>query len=283
MGRGTYSDIPRHVNAATRILTLRLFDRPLAKNRPFDRLAVESVLYQIFLVTTGLWSDQMSLDYDFDTQFWLQAERLLYQSTLFPTGSNILNSPVLGVPVPLFRLTITLKRLYQGTSQSDLVALHRIRTEVEEWEMVVLSGKDIDCLSPTEPRNRKHEFYTSASYLYILIISLLFDQISQQVSSAGPPSPALRDCWQIEKVIQVLQRYRDDDEWKWCFLGNWPIYTLGFFMSDPDHIEIVRSDVWRRWELTKFSQLYRFSNDLEETWAARGFQANMLESVTEIL
>ncbi len=55
-GRGTYNDIPWHLNAATQIIKVRyLHDLSFVVTRPYDRLAIESVLYQVFLVTTGCW------------------------------------------------------------------------------------------------------------------------------------------------------------------------------------------------------------------------------------
>src|ERR1700712_2090611 len=120
MGRGTYTDIPRHVNAAIRILRLRLMDRPFSIDRPFDRLAVESVLYQIFLVTMGSWSHPAQLDYQFDAGFWLRAENVLAQSMLFPGPSILTNSPVLGVPLAIFKLVLSIKQLRQSPLRHDL-------------------------------------------------------------------------------------------------------------------------------------------------------------------
>jgi hypothetical protein len=269
MGRGTYSDIPRHLDAAAKILTLRFFDGPSIFTRPFDRLAVESVLYQIFLVTTGLWSDQGPLDYNFDPQFWLQAEKLLDATAMFPERSNIFNSPVLGVSVALFRLALTLKKIYQNPQPQDEETLLGLREEVEEWEAVVSNGQEIELLSSYEQQNRKHEYYTDASYLYILNISLLFQQLLKGISNAGPPLPVSSDCWQVKQGIEILKRHQDDDDWNWCFIGNWPTYTFGHFLCEQKDVEVVRADMERRWELTKFAQLRRFTADLMRTWSER--------------
>jgi hypothetical protein len=274
MGRGTYVDIPRHVAAATRILTLRLFSAQPNITRPFDRLAVESVLYQIFLITTGLWSEDIPLDYDFDAQFWLKAERLLNQNVMFPDGSNSLNSPVLGVPVSLFRLAITLKqdlqRIDRGTS--DLTSL---KSEVENWEALVLCNMEIDHLSPKELPTRSHTFYRDASYLYILCISLMLEQLqSTAIPTSGPPAMAPHSNWQITKAIAILHSHKNDDEWKLCFMGTWPLYTLGFFMATKEHVQMVREEINDRWRLTRFSQLARFGRDLEIEWKRRGLSTS---------
>ncbi|KAK4937832.1 hypothetical protein LTR10_021635 [Elasticomyces elasticus] len=271
MGRGTYTDIPRHVNAAIRILSLRLMSHDESISKPFDRLAVESVLYQIFLVTMGSWSDPIELDYHFNAQFWLQAERLLTLSTLFPDRSMSFNSPVLGLPLGLFKLALSIKQLYQSPFRSDPETLEQFRSELENWEGAVLSDQDLDPLSADEERNDAHRYYRDAAYLYILTASMLIEQLSDLEEKTGPPEAAPSDCWQVRKVCQLLRAHRDDDEWARCFIGNWPVYTLGFFMQKPEDMRLVWEDLLKRWNLTKFGQVARFRKDVENTWARRGF------------
>lgn len=271
MGRGTYTDIPRHVNAAIRILSMRLMSHDQSISKPFDRLAVESVLYQIFLVTMGSWSDPIEIDYHFDAEFWLQAERLLALSTLFPERSMSYNSPVLGVPLALFKLALSIKQLYQSPLRSDPETLEQFRSELENWEGAVLSDQDLDLLSADEEPNRAHQYYKDAAYLYILTASLLLEQLSDLEEKTGPPEAAPSDCWQVRKACQILAANREDDEWARCFIGNWPVYTVGFFMHEAVDMRLVWEDLLRRWNLTKFGQVARFRGDLEVTWARRGY------------
>ncbi|KAF1968917.1 hypothetical protein BU23DRAFT_255576 [Bimuria novae-zelandiae CBS 107.79] len=292
IGRGTYFDIPRHLNAAMRVLALRLFRQTPTISTPFDRLAVESVFYQIFLASTGLWSDEETnhrLDYNFDLDFWLRAERLLDQSRVFPGQSNAMNSPVLGVPVSLFRLALTLKQMYQGVVSYDQRTLAELKNEIEVWEALVLCDQETDELGPTEERNRKHDFYKSASYLFILFLSLLLEQIitpsvppvvqeqnahglhsSVEATHSRPPLPAHPESWQILKATQIIQSYAHDDAWASCFIGNWPLYSIGFFMATPEHVQLTRNELRRRWDLMRWNQVARFRNDLEKTWTQRG-------------
>lgn len=270
MGRGTLADIPQHVNAAVRILRLRLLGRPQSISRPFDRLAVESVLYQIFLVTTGSWSEPIELDDQFDSEFWLQAEMLLDRSTLFPNRSMSFNSPVLGIPFTLFKLALAIKQLYQHPSGLDPHVLEQYRTELGNWEAAVLLDQDLDCLGVDETLNRAHQIYKDATYLYILNASMLIEQLSIAKPTIGPPQVHPVSSWQVIKAREILRGHQHDGEWARCFIGNWPVYTLGFFMSTCDDIEIIRSDLQSRWELMKFSQIARFREDLEQTWARRG-------------
>lgn len=270
MGRGTYTDIPRHVNAAMRILRLRLLSKPSNISRPFDRLAIESVLYQVFLVVTGPWSDPFELDLQFDAEFWLQAELLLAKSNLYPDRSISFNSPVIGVPLALFRIVISLKKIYQTPWEHDEETLHKLRNEVEEWEGIVLSDGETDQHFDDEEYRCSPDIYRDAAYLYVLVSSLLMDQISIGEWTPGIPQVAPSDSWQLKKAIQILETRKDDPDWSKCFIGNWPVYSLGFFLDSPEGIELVRNDMQQRWDVVKFSQIMRFRKDLEATWAARG-------------
>lgn len=269
MGGDTYTDIPRHVNAATRILAMRLFNRSLSIKRLFDRLAVESVLYQIFLVTTGLWSDATGLDYDFDLGFWIQAEKLLDQSQFFPGRSTSLNSPVLGVPVSLFRLAVSLRQQYQHLLPRDPVVFEEIRVEVEAWEAALLCNHLINFSAEEKRPNMQEKYYRDACYLYAIIASVLFEQLSMYKSNIGPDPLEWGDSWQVRKALLILQEHQNDVGWYRCFIGNWPVYTLGFLLSSAEDKELIRVDLQRRWNVQKFAQVNRFKCDLEKTWAAR--------------
>jgi hypothetical protein len=268
MGRGTYTDIPRHVAAATRILKMRLFNRPsILISKPFDRLAVESVMYQIFLVTTGLWTENFGKHYQFDPAFWIRAEKLLDRSTLFPDASKWTNSPVMGVPVALFRLMLSLKKQYQDPLEPDDESLESIREEVDAWEVGLLCD-NVHRFNNGEKANRKQLYYRDATHLYILIASLLSGQLSMATRRLDP-GPAAQNAWQVSRAMEILENHQCDGEWNACYIGNWPVYTLGFFVKTKKERQIVEGDMRRRWELTKFAQTDRFLRDLEETWRQR--------------
>ncbi|KAH7137733.1 hypothetical protein EDB81DRAFT_948910 [Dactylonectria macrodidyma] len=268
-GCDTYDDVPHHVAAATHILAMRLLGRPWRITRPFDRLAIESVLYQIFLVTTGLWSDSTGFYDDFYADFWAQSERLLGQSTLFPTCSASLNSPVLGVPVSLFRVTLSLRQQCRSRVSCDQASLDLMQSEVEAWEAGLRRGQQLDFSSTSELPYEQERYYKDAGHLYAIIASVLLEHLSGNKTSTGATPTASKDSWQVRKAVQILRGYQHDDGWARLFIGNWPVYTLGLLMSSPEDMELVRADLRQRWDLTKFAQISRFSHDLEETWAAR--------------
>lgn len=268
LGQATLTDVPHHVEAAIRLLRLRLFNGNGTIWQPFDRIAVESVLYQIFLTEMGSWTVQTEQRLQFDTEFWLQAERVLAQSTLFPGESPSVNSPVLGVPVALFRLTLAVKNQYRSP-QPDPDTITHLRDELGEWEALVLQDGDIDPAASQSGLSH-YSLYKDSAFLYILIASLLLDQTSALSPEADVAlKPEESNSWQVAKMLQVLQNQRGVDEWATCFISNWPIYTVGFFLGTKRDQDVIRQELLRRLELTGFSQAARFLADLEATWAAR--------------
>lgn len=274
MGLGTYSDIPIHVNAAIRILTMRLLRNGGTIRHPFDRTAVESVLYQIFLVSTGLWSEPAGTVYAFNTDFWSQADDLLERSTFFPGKSVSFNSPVLGVPTSLFRLALTLRQQFGSGAPVDEDVMREAKGEVDDWEAALLAdefsvverspgGEEEDIAA-----DEAQEICKDAERLYAIIVSLLYEQLTHRDVSESPPLPDSK-AWQVKKALRILERRKDDTAWSRCYIGNWPVYTIGFFMDCLEEQEAVRHDMQRRWEEIGFAQIARFRNDLESVWAQR--------------
>lgn len=269
LGLATLTDVPRHVEAAIRLLRLRLFSGNGTVWQPFDRIAVESVLYQIFLTTMGSWTVHIEENFHFDADFWLQAEALLAQSTLFPDESPSVNSPVLGVPIALFRLVLSIRKQYQSPQQQDPDAITHLQDEVGEWEALVLQDADIDPAASQSGLSH-YALYKDAAFLYILIASLLLEQTTGLYPRADAGlEPEASNSWQVARMLQILQKHQGDDEWAKCFISNWPIYTVGFFVGTEREQEVVRQELRLRSELTGFSQASRFLVELEATWAAR--------------
>lgn len=249
------------------IIALRLLDRPMGIDRLFDFLAVESVLYHIFHMTTGLWTELSGPNYDSYIDFWYQAENLLDRSS-FTTASRRLDSPVIGIPIALFRLALLLRQ-QRRNSLPLTMDMQSIRSEVLGYEMMLFGSQELQ--STSDNLAIPEEYYKDARSLYAIIVSLLWKQMLPH-SEPGPPLEVSVDCWQIRQAIQVFKKYEHDDGWARCFIGNWPTYTLGFFMSAAEDKEVIQAEMQRRWDLTKFAQVNRYIGDLQGTWAARQSQ-----------
>jgi hypothetical protein len=280
LGKGTYSDIPPHLRAATRVLSLRFFDTSERLLQPFDHLALESVLYQMFLTNTVLWSDDAPLT-EFDYQFWLNAELLLDISVMFPDKPNSLNSPVLGVPVALFRLAIQTKQACQYPGSQSVMEMERLHDEIERWEAIVLGHHSAELPANDNAFSRQQTYYDGATHLYILVVSLLFEQahrllesgIAREVQKTRLPEVVPQYTWQVQKALRILRTFEHDDNWSSSYIGNWPVYTLGFFLDNINDVNLIKSEMDRRWKMTKFMQTPRFRDDLEAAWNARGLSS----------
>jgi hypothetical protein len=288
MGKGTYLDIPPHLHAAMGVLTLRFFETQKIVLQPFDHLALESVLYQMFLTSTVLWSDQAPL-LKFDLHFWLKAERLLEQSVMYANRPHSLNSPVLGVPVALFRLAIQAKQVCQRSTFVPSSKLERLRVETTKWEAIVLAQRDVVLNEYEDAFSRQQTYYEGATHLYVLIVSLLVEQASRnlergttpRIGQARLPEVVSRHSWQIQKALHILRMFEDDSDWTSCYMGNWPVYTLGYFVDNPCDISLVRGEMDRRWTCTRIMQICRFQSDLVATWNERNLLSSTLDDTDQ--
>ncbi|KAL7905149.1 hypothetical protein GGI35DRAFT_472011 [Trichoderma velutinum] len=266
-GNGTYRDIPLHLEAASTIVESRIL-RSGRANRSFDILATECVLYHMFHASAGLWSDTREPSYHFDHLFWKRAENYLMTSAVYAETSNSLKSPVLGIPLSLLRLALQLCQLYRGHVQLDVADLQEIMSEVQRWEEMLANGTgSIDAPSGngSGPIRIAEEYCRDATNLYALVVSSLWTKIAE---GERPATEEATREWQINHALEILQRHDEDhdnngDSFTKSYIGNWPIYTLGFLASRPQDREVFQANLRRRWELTKMAQVGRFLKDLE--------------------
>lgn len=263
MGLGTFTDIPRHLDAACQVLRLRLLNSWAALDKFTDRVAVESVLYHVFIMTTGMWHEGRT-DYTFDREFWALSEALLGRSTFFP-GRAMLNSPVLGIPVSLLRMSMSLRELFDSREPPDAEVLESYRDEVETWEGRVLSRDlfELDLRIDWDP-SPHDQYCLDIARLFAIVNSIMFENLSLGMRRADLPLHGAKGTWKTDKAQRILRQYPEDDGWSVCYLGSWPVYTLGFFMGSPEGVDLVLHDLRRRWDKTKVSLCARYLYDLEE-------------------
>lgn len=270
LGWGTHSDVAQHVNAATRIVTLRLLDKPAGIQRLFDRLALESVIYQQFLLSTGLWSESSQSDFVFDPDFWDSVEKLLDRSSLLSGAPWNVESPVLGVPLSFFRTAIILRECYRSGVSLDPAVFSQIQQEVQFWE-AQLCDPDSESIYTSTDTVRKIPSLKirDETYLYALVASLLLEEISESGSRGTMPSVVSRDKWQIKLFLRILKSHQGSREWARSYAGNWPAYTLGVFVSSPEDRLVVKEDLEASWEVTRMTYALRYCRDLDIIWKAR--------------
>ncbi|KAK5044729.1 hypothetical protein LTR84_010503 [Exophiala bonariae] len=273
-GQETHKDTPRHINAAVKIVALRHFNIPAAISSPFDRLVLESVLLSMFLTSMGLWSEEFNTNGTFDLAFWLAAERLLAQESKPLTVKAGINAPVLGVPVALLKLLLLVRQIRPQRELADQAKLRDLKLEISQWEAHLI-GQSLDSRFPPKgeitvgPPNTR--IVQDSSTLFIIVASILMEQILVGDANDTCPSTRDQDCWRKRYAMSILRTYQHDETWSRFFTTTMAVYTLGFFVSHSREIDLVRKDLQSRWDVTNFGHIIRYRRDLDAVWAKRGF------------
>jgi hypothetical protein len=260
-GSSSWDDQPQHVTAAIKIISSRILNATSTDLTTFLRLALESVLYQVFLLNNGLWSNTnsyVSLQ-SLNLEFWALSERLLEHPTSLDFSLLSINSPVLGMPLAVMRLATFLGQLCLGRESANMEDLVKLQNEVATWEEFALQA--VEHSDAYDALNR------DANYLYAMIACILMQHLIAFGPNTGLPKVSPMDSWQACKALQILSRRAGDHRWSECFMGTWPVYALGFLLSDGKDRDIVRRDMQSRRELTGFWIVKRFQEDLEGSWA----------------
>jgi hypothetical protein len=280
MGNGTYEDTSIHVNAAAQVLERRFF-RPGAGadlKQPTDRLVVESVIYHIFQIEMGFWSDipGKGLAYQFDPAFWLKCEGLLRGSSKSPELPDPSTSPVLGIPMALYKLMLIVKRLWtmNPKSRSFETSLSQVETELDVWDRSGLLASEDEkslaiCQSPVLASS--HSIVGHATTIMAICASLLVHQLRRQPHCIRVPiAPAGDECGeQVDKIITILRSRKGDHQWTSCHVSTYPVYVAGYFMRSEEEIGLVRAEMQQRFEDLHWRQVSRYWDDLETVWGTR--------------
>lgn len=263
-------DSVRHLDAAKRLMILRLRSKPEAIRRPLDRLALESILLQSFYFGVSLWSYAGPLFYPYDARFWIGAEKLLDRTTLFPDRPVHYNSPVIGFPISLLRLNLITSHCFGDPSPANIAKLKDIASEIHEWETVLLARGPVKPVKFVSREAQYGSYAQDATDLHAITASLTFNQLMQgKITAPGVPQHFKGDTWRITRAMDILRRNRHDASWSRTYLGHWPTYTLGFLVSDPADIDLVRLMMQRGRDLFKAGRVAQGLADLEMVWAAR--------------
>ncbi|KAF4494387.1 hypothetical protein FAGAP_9476 [Fusarium agapanthi] len=260
-GSSSWDDQPQHVSAAIRIIISRILNAASTDLTAFLRLALESVLYQVFLLNNGLWSSATSYISlpSLDSEFWARSEELLEHPTNMDFALLSINSPVLGMPLAVMRLATLLGQLCLGRESANMEDLLKLQTEVITWEDFALQA--VERTDASDALNR------DANCLYAMITSILMQHLMAYGPNTGLPMVSPTNSWQACIALQILSRRAGDRRWSQCFIGTWPVYALGFLLSDGKDRDIVRHDMQSRRELTGFWVVKRFQEDLERFWS----------------
>jgi len=254
----------------------RRFLQPGAKfvlECPVDRLVVESVLYQIFQLEMGFWSDVTGrgLAYQFDLRFWLKCEGLLRESSTTPGPIDASTSPVLGIPMAIYKLMLMTRRLWTMSPRPPDFSnsLKQVETELASWEWYELLGPENDnslasCQSPMPTSS--HSLVGHATLIMVTCASLLLHQLRGQARNAPSPPDDEEGGKMVDKIISILRSRKGDHQWTSCHVATYPIYVAGYFMRSEEEINLVKAEMQQRFEDLHWRQVSRFWEDLETVW-----------------
>jgi hypothetical protein len=267
---GDYAGLPQHVAAANHLLTRRIVEQePQALARPLDRIAIESALYWVFYSNMGYWGATPSTASSFfDPDFWLLAERALQQSELYPKRPVYVNSPVLGVSPTILKLLLSIKMVHDEPSRRERSICDDILQELRYWQEQLDRSDDLDS---TE------SIYTDTGRLLVQVGFLLMEHSpSGHMSLSIIPEPVTPSSILLRSALDILKSHAEDDKWSRYYVGNWAVYTLGFFVSELSDSKLVRHDLQRRLKLTSSANNARIIDELESTWRERNIGSDSL-------
>jgi hypothetical protein len=278
MGNGTYDDISIHVNAAVQVLERRFF-KPGAESdlkRPVDRLVVESVIYHVFQIEMGFWSDASGKGpaNHFNPRFWLKCEGLLRDLSTSPGLPDAGSSPVLGIPMAVYKLMLIIRKLWtMDPKPPDFYdSLSQLETELGSWRrsdsLEPESQNSLaSCQSPMLASSSS--IVGHATTIMVICASLLAHQLRGQPHSL-PIAPTDHHCGgQVDTIVSILRSRKGDLQWTSCYVGTYPIYVAGYFMRSEMEIELVRAEMRQRYEGLHWGQVSRYWEDLETVWRTR--------------
>lgn len=292
-GPDTVNDAPKHVAGAIQLLTLRYNDTlfSAAVSSAYDRIMIESVLYQTFLLALR---NPFSPSFHVDS-FFLESTETLLASLTFWEASVAANSPVLGIPVSFYRLLLDIVQLGNSPGEQNAAVGADLKGQMRQWEDLVL---EIEESNEIPAATIVQEYcHWDAVALYTLAGSLLLDWIIELRESEAPtkgtgdsPSPSPSSSlatdaasvseisppppppprWQLFRALSILRRPGRTESWTRCYLASWPTMVLGYAVDNHEDIGLIRQLLRSMREYLGYGEIERILADLEVAWSKRG-------------
>lgn len=238
------------------------------------RIATESVIYQAFLLYMR---DPFDPRFRIDPAFIAQTESALETKT-FADTSLAANSPVLGIPLSLYRLIIDIIKFTNSPGDFDDDALDRLRSEMRSWEANVVAH-DLTFTGSSlqdSPHDDALALYTLAGSLLLdLVVGVCerrpchgeirgrFEAISRNdllEQCAGAPR------WQVCLGLSILRLPHMNEKWTRCFLGSWPLLIFGYAVQDEDDITLVKQVLHDIRHRIGYGEIQRILDELSGVW-----------------
>ncbi|KLP08807.1 uncharacterized protein FFB20_11034 [Fusarium fujikuroi] len=256
------SDPRPHVVGAVKLLSLKNQDNSSLRTaiQSYDRVNIESVLYQGFLLSIRR---PFRPDFRLDTNFITHAEDLL-RSYDNANPSFAEPSIILGVPTSLYRLILRIIDSSNVPRSNLSDHLQGLKVELQYWEQLLFDDENSEKGQHGDSRFND---------LIIIATSLLLDLITETLASNDDtiyPASSAREWdgkpwrWQLDLATSILQCPEEHQKWSGCYLGAWPLLILGYGARSLEEITLVKDVLRKMQERIGYGEVQRIRDELDK-------------------
>ncbi|KAF5643646.1 general amidase [Fusarium sp. NRRL 25303] len=256
------SDPRPHVVGAVKLLSLKNQDNSSLRTaiQSYDRVNIESVLYQGFLLSIRR---PFRPDFRLDTNFITHAEDLL-RSYDNANPSFAEPSIILGVPTSLYRLILRIIDSSNVPRSNLSDHLQGLKVELQYWEQLLFDDENSEKGQHGDSRFND---------LIIIATSLLFDLITETLASNDDTIYLVSSArewdgkpwrWQLDLATNILQCPEEHQKWSGCYLGAWPLLILGYGARSLEEITLVKDVLRKMQERIGYGEVQRIRDELDE-------------------
>ncbi|KAI6354242.1 hypothetical protein MCOR25_008695 [Pyricularia grisea] len=156
----------------------------------------------------------------------------------------------------------------------------QLRKQVQHWEQIAqitasryyprstpeqVESSSSPPFTPTPPPSAS-DFAEQALFFYVLGTSLLVDLFSLDDPMPTPPT-SLSSSWQVRAALEALRNPERCESLIGSYLGTWPLFVIGLFVTVREDVATVRSRLKQLIEQTGFGEAQRMLAELEGAWA----------------
>lgn len=256
------SDPRPHVVGAVKLLSLKNQDNSSSRTaiQSYDRVSIESVLYQGFLLSIRR---PFRPDFRLNTNFITHAEDLLRS---YDNANPSFAEPniILRVPTSLYRLILRIIDSSNVPRRNLSDHLQALKAELKYWEQLLFDDENSESLQHGDSRFND---------LMIIATSLLLDLMTETLASADdtiyPASSAGQWDgkpwrWQLDLAMNILQCPEEHQKWSGCYLGAWPLLILGYGARSLEEVTLVKDVLKRMQQRIGYGEVQRIRDELDE-------------------
>lgn len=210
---------------------------------------------------------------------FIQQADLLLSYLSFKDASIARNSPVLGLPLDLYRLILDIVTYFGSRTLNEDLDPLRIQVQVRFWE------RRLELVQNAEKGNaltgRPH---IDLITLYILATSLLFDLMllhhpDSITSKRGRNIEERQEHWQVARIFMMYKHPSDYTRWAKTYISLWPVLILGFAVKRQQDMMFLRQFLQDMRTSIGYGEAQRVQSELSGIWSSISNQDGLMESL----